>query len=146
MDVPPRGLWRMVQFGMKEEIFSSRTFWLCSSCYTCTLRCPRGLALTDAMSALKRLAIAEGRLTDKKSPAFYRAFLDSVRRYGRVREVEMMGRYFIALKNPATPLAFTPLGVKLMARGKLSAGWPRLFGAGKLEAIFGKVRELEEGR
>jgi heterodisulfide reductase subunit C2 len=143
MDYTPRQLWRMVQLELTDEIFNSKTFWLCSTCYYCTLRCPRGLKLTEAMSALKRLAVAEGKLKDKKSIRFYTTFLDNVRRYGRVREMDMMTRYFLALKSPLTPIGFTPLGVKLMAKGKISVQMPNLFGAGKMDAIYRKVRELE---
>jgi heterodisulfide reductase subunit C2 len=143
MDVTPRQLWRMVLLGLKEEIFKSKTFWLCSSCYYCTLRCPRGLPLTETIGALKRMAVAEGLSVDKKSPLFYRSFLETVRRYGRVREMEMMTRYFLSLKNPITPIAFAPLGIKLMAKGKISPQMPSLSGKGKLEAIYQKVQELE---
>lgn len=144
MDCTPRQLWRMVQLGLKDEIFNSKTFWLCSSCYYCTLRCPRGLKLTETMGALKRLAVAEGRIKEKKSIRFYRTFLDNVRRYGRVREMDMMTRYFISLKNPITPMTFTPLGVKLMFKGKISAQMPNFFGVGKMDAIYRKVQELED--
>lgn len=144
MDHTPRELWRMVQVGMVDEIFASKTFWLCSSCYYCTLRCPRGLKLTEAMAELKRLAVARGITSkDKKSSLFYRAFLDSVRRYGRVREMEMMARYFVSLKDPFIPMGFTPLGLKLMMKGKLSPQMPSMFCKGKLDAIFSKVKELE---
>ncbi len=143
MDLTPRELWRMVQLGLKDEVFSSKTFWLCSSCYYCTLRCPRGLPLTEAMGALKRLAVSEGILKEKKSPRFYRSFTETIRRYGRVREMEMMARYFLALKNPITPLSFTPLGIKLMAKGKVAPQMPSLSGPGKLEALYRKVKEVE---
>lgn len=143
MDYTPRQLWRMVQAGMKEDIFKSRTFWLCSSCYYCTLRCPRGLPLTDTMAALKRVATAEGHLTDHKSPPFYKAFLDIVRKYGRVRETEMMTRYFLAIKNPAVPLSFVPMGIKLMKKGKMDMQMPGIGGRGKLEKLYRKVKELE---
>ena len=143
MDLTPRHLWRLAQLGLKQEIFDSKTFWLCSSCYYCTLRCPRGLPLTEAIGALKRLAVSESILKDKKSSVFYLTFLDTVRRYGRVREMELMARYFLALKSPVTPIGFTPLGVKLIVKGKISPQVPTLFGPGKLEAIYRKVRELE---
>ena len=143
MDYTPRQLWRLVQAGLKEEIFNSRTFWLCSSCYLCTLRCPRGLPLTDIMAALKRAAVAEGRLSDKKSPRFCKAFLDTVRKYGRVREAEMMSRYFLALKNPVVPLSFIPLGIRLMLKGKITLRMPGFVGQGRLDEIYRKVRELE---
>ncbi|MBW1980592.1 MAG: 4Fe-4S dicluster domain-containing protein [Deltaproteobacteria bacterium] len=145
MDITPRKLWRLVQLGFQEEIFASRTFSLCSSCYYCTLRCPRGLPLTETIHALKRLAAAQGFVADKKGPRFYRSFLGTVRRYGRVREMELMGRYFLSMKNPLLPLAFAPLGVKLMLKGKVAPEIPRIFGPGKLEAIYRKVEELESG-
>jgi heterodisulfide reductase subunit C len=144
MDYTPRQMWRMVQLGMKEELFNSRTFWLCSSCYYCTLRCPRGLPLTEAIAALKRIAISEGRYKDKKSPFLYGTFMNTVRRYGRVREMELMTRYFLRLRDPLTPFAFAPLGAKLMAKGKIAPQMPTFFGKGKLHALFQKVRELEE--
>jgi len=143
MDITPRQLWKLVQGGFREEVFNSRTFWLCSSCYFCTLRCPRGLPLTDTMAALKRIATAEGWFKDRKSPFFYRAFLDIVRKYGRVREAEMMGKYFLALANPAVALSFTPLGIKLMAKGKIALQMPSFSGPGKLDNLYRKVMELE---
>lgn len=143
MDMTPRQLWRLIQLGLKDEIFASRTFWLCSSCYTCTLRCPRGLPLTETMGELKRVAVAEGLGMDKKSALFYRAFLDGVRRYGRVREMELMSRYFIALKSPLAPMRFTSLGLKLMSKGKLSLQWPVPSRRGKLDALYRKAKEVE---
>ncbi len=145
MDITPRNLWRLVQFNLRDEIFNSKTFWLCSSCYYCTLRCPRGLPLTEAMGDLKGLAVSTGILKDKRSPVFYRVFLETVRRYGRVREMEMMSRYFISLKNPLVPMAFTPLGIKLVSRGKISPQFPKFFGEGKLDALYRKAKEVEAG-
>ncbi|HBD08799.1 MAG TPA: heterodisulfide reductase [Syntrophobacteraceae bacterium] len=143
MDYTPRQMWRLVQLDDKAELFCSKTFWLCSTCYYCTLRCPRGLPLTETIGALKRTAVAEGYLDESASIKFYQAFLDSVRRYGRVRETEMMARYFMALKAPIKPMQFTSLGVKLLLKGKLHPQVPRFFGTGKLEALFRKAREVE---
>ncbi len=140
MDLAPRELWRLVQLQMTDEILASNTFWLCAGCYMCTLRCPRGLPLTEAMGELKRLAPPGG--VEKKSPLFYRTFMDVVRRYGRVREMELMARYFLGLKSPVTPLGFTPLGIRLLRKGKLSPRWPS-FGEARLEALFRKVEEME---
>ena len=142
MDYTPRQMWRMVQLGLVDEIFNSRTFSLCSSCYYCTLRCPRGLPLTESIHGLKQLAVAKG-VAEKKGACFYQTFLDTVRRYGRVREMELMTRYFIAMKSPMLPLSFTPLGMKLMMKGKVSPEMPKFFGLGKLDGIFRKVKELE---
>jgi heterodisulfide reductase subunit C len=144
MDLTPRQLWRLTQLGEKEEIFNSKTFYLCSACYYCTLRCPRGLHLTEAMGDLKRLAAAEGICKYRQSANFYRTFMDTVRRYGRVREMEFMNRYFLSMKNPIFPLGYASLGLKLMKKGKVSVEIPKLFGKGRFDRLFAKVAELEE--
>jgi len=142
MDLTPRQLWYNVIRGEKETIFNSRTFFLCSDCYYCTLRCPRGLLLTQAMDELKQIAAKENLAPYKKSIRFYKSFMESVRRHGRVREMEFMMLYFMAMKNPLLPFKFAPLGIKLMGKGKVSVELPSK-GSGALEAIFRKVQELE---
>ena len=143
MDVSPRRMWRMIQFGMLDQILESRTFWFCSSCYLCTLRCPRGLKLTAAMSALKRLAQLDGSRQARKNGAFYQAFMDDVEAYGRVQETSMMSRYFFKRMDPRLPLSFAPMGMKMMAKGKLHL--PNGAQRGLLKPIFAKAREMEDG-
>lgn len=143
MDHPPRHLWRMVIMGLEEEIFQSGSFAQCSACYYCTLRCPRELPLTEAMFILKRMALRRKLTSQKKSIFFYRNFLDNVRRYGRVHELEFMARYFLSLKDPWLPLRFTSMGLKLMAKGKLTLARPPENLSGSLESIFRQVEELE---
>lgn len=143
MDLTPRQLWYNVLMGEKETIFRSKTFSLCSVCYFCTLRCPRGLPLTETMSTLKQIAAKENLAPYKKSIRFYRSFMESVRRHGRVREMEFMTLYFLSMKNPFVPLKFVPLGMKLMGKGKVSFEIPSK-GKGDLEAIFRRVEELEQ--
>jgi heterodisulfide reductase subunit C len=143
MDLTPRQLWYNVLMGEKETIFHSKTFSLCSTCYYCTLRCPRGLPLTETMSALKQIAAKENLAPYKKSIRFYKSFMESVRRHGRAREMEFMTLYFLSLKSLFMPLQFAPLGMKLMGKGKISFEIPSK-GNGELEAIFHKVEALEQ--
>jgi len=60
MDYTPRQLWQMMRLGMEEEVLNSRTFWLCTVCKSCQVRCPRGISLTDTMIALKKYATRKG--------------------------------------------------------------------------------------
>ncbi|MDY7041813.1 MAG: (Fe-S)-binding protein [Chloroflexota bacterium] len=53
MDVPPRKLWHMVSLGLKEDIARSKTFWLCTACHSCTVRCPRGIPVADSMRQIR---------------------------------------------------------------------------------------------
>jgi len=143
MDQTPRQLWRMVLMGQKDVIFQSKTFALCSSCYYCTLRCPRGLLLTEAMGALKQIASRENLAKYRQSSLFYKSFIKSVRNHGRVREMEFMTLYFTSMKNPFVPFRFASLGMRLMLKKKISLQIPSK-GKRPLEAIFRKIEELEE--
>jgi heterodisulfide reductase subunit C len=143
MDCTPRKLWRMVLLGLKDQIFQSKTFALCSNCYFCTLRCPRGLPVTEAMDALKQIAARENLAKYRQSTLFYKNFLRSVLRHGRVNEMEFMALYFAALKNPFRPLRFAPLGARLMLKRKVSLAVP-LTARRPLEAIFRNVEDLED--
>jgi heterodisulfide reductase subunit C len=145
MDLTPRQLWRQVLLDRREAVFQSRTFMLCSACYFCTLRCPRGLPLTEAMQALKQAASRENLERYRPVTAFYRHFIESVRRHGRVNELEFMAYYFAEMKNPMLPLRYSGLGLRLAAKGKLPLHWP-LRRKRPLEALFRKVAELEEAR
>lgn len=145
MDLTPRQLWQHVLLGQRDPVFHSRTFTLCSACYFCTLRCPRGLHLTEAMHALKQAAARERLPRYRPVTAFFRHFMQSVRRHGRVNELEFMTCYLAEMKNPLLPLRYSGLGVRLAAKGKLPLRWP-LRRKRPLEALFRKAAELEEVR
>ena len=70
--------------------------------------------------------------------------MDTVRRYGRSREMEFMNRYFLSMKNPFFPLGFASMGLKLMKKGKIPIEMPKLFGKGRFDRLFSRVEELEE--
>lgn len=145
MDITPRHMWRLLLTDHVQALFSSKSFTMCSSCYFCTLRCPRGLELTQTMGLLKQAASRLKLKKFKRSSLFYKAFLDSVEKHGRVREMEFMTHYFISMKNPIIPFGYASLGLKLLAKGKIRPEFSSIGkGKGKLEAIFKKVAELEE--
>ncbi len=56
----PRRIIHMVLLGLKEEVLKSDFIWLCTSCYTCSERCPQDVLITDLMTALKNMAVKEG--------------------------------------------------------------------------------------
>ncbi len=60
MDTPPRKLWRMVSLGLREDIARSSTFWLCTACHSCTIRCPRGIPVSESMRQIREWVIGEG--------------------------------------------------------------------------------------
>jgi heterodisulfide reductase subunit C len=142
MDITPRQMWRMVQLGLVDEVLHSKTMWLCSICYQCTVRCPRGIPLTETIAKLKQLAI-QARIKEwRESTAFYQTFSDVMRRYGRMREMEFMARYFLST-NPLAALDLTGMALALLMRGKIRPELPQLTGEGRLDRLFSRVAELE---
>ncbi len=70
MDYPLRQLWRLILWGLKEEVMGSQTFWLCTVCASCTARCPRGIPLTETLLALKSYALQQGLKVPTALPLF----------------------------------------------------------------------------
>jgi heterodisulfide reductase subunit C len=52
-----------------------------------------------------------------------------------------MCSYFLAMHDPLLPLEYAPLGLKLLAKGKLRLGGGGQ--RGRLGPIFAKVRSME---
>jgi len=142
MDITPRQMWRLAQLGFADQVLQSKVMWLCSLCYTCHVRCPRGIPLTETIVKLKQLALRQGTVQWRESTAFYRSFNDVMRRYGRMRELEFMIRYFLAT-NPLSALGYIKLGLTLLHRGKVRPELPRVGGEGRLDQLFVRVAELE---
>jgi heterodisulfide reductase subunit C len=118
------------------------------------LRCPRGLPLTETISKLKSIAASMGKKKHRHSSEFYRTFMETVQRYGRIREMEFINRYFFSLKNPFFPLSYLPVGIKLMLKRKIPFELPiltpvkdesgkTLYFKGRFDQLFRKVKELE---
>lgn len=74
MDYSPRLVWRMVNMGLRDEVLQSRTFWLCTTCKSCQVQCPRGIDLMDAMIGLKEYSMAH----DVQVPEGMKAFGDGI--------------------------------------------------------------------
>ncbi len=58
----PRSTYRIREFmrrgvlGLEEEALNDPDLWLCTTCYSCTDRCPRDLAPTDVIMAMRNAA------------------------------------------------------------------------------------------
>jgi len=57
-----RKLVRRAQLGLKDDIMKSDDLWLCTTCYTCYERCPRGVEIVDVIMALRNMAVREGNM------------------------------------------------------------------------------------
>jgi heterodisulfide reductase subunit C len=59
MDITPSHMMRIIQLGQREVV-ETKAIWLCASCYTCTVRCPRGLDLSKVAEAARQVILRQG--------------------------------------------------------------------------------------
>ncbi|HEY9853811.1 MAG TPA: 4Fe-4S dicluster domain-containing protein [Leptolyngbyaceae cyanobacterium] len=114
MDMSPRTLVLMVQRGEWEKVLKSNTLWLCTSCYTCTSRCPRGVRPSDVIEAVKAIAIRQG--IENDSTRFNQIFVELVEKRGILFEPELMQKY----GGLQAMLDQAKLGIQLTLKGKMS--------------------------
>lgn len=67
MDLLPNQVIRLLQLGITESLLNCRTIWLCASCFTCTIRCPKGVNLARLMEGV-RLVLLRITKEDQISP------------------------------------------------------------------------------
>lgn len=141
MDYTPRQLVRMIQLGLKQEVLNSNTIWLCTTCFSCSVRCPRGIRPTELMETLKPIAIAEG--VKNKNARFDGVFSDVVKKTGRASEFLLISKYSLSDLRMIKQL---PFGLNLIAKGKLPLSVDKMEDSRELKAIFeigGKKQESE---
>ncbi len=70
-DIPVRQLMLLLQHGCAEEVQQASSAWLCASCHTCEVRCPRGIDIPAVMEAVRQLALRQNldRIDPRKIPA-----------------------------------------------------------------------------
>lgn len=142
MDISPRGVIALFRAGQIEEIFRSRTIWICASCYLCTTRCPQQIKITDLLYALKRVAM-ERRMFPERFPVYVlsETFVRLVNRFGRNHEVLLLVLYHLR-RNPLELVRLLPLGVALYRKGRVPL-WPkRIRGVEAIRKMIRASREL----
>ncbi len=60
MDYNPRRILHMLRLGLGERVLENQSIWLCTSCYSCTARCPREIKISDAMLGLRSVVVDRG--------------------------------------------------------------------------------------
>lgn len=144
MDYTPRAIMRLIQAGLEDQVLTSETIWTCSTCYSCTVRCPRDIDITDVMMRLRNLALIRGYPARSGVPRRGRIynvdFMKIVRRFGRQYELELVLRYHLKT-NPLNLLAMAPVGLKMFLKRKLKLLPELIDSRAEVEGVF---RRLEE--
>ena len=144
MDVAPNQLVRLVQLGLIEKARRSEAIWQCVSCQTCSSRCPKSVDCAGAIDALRQAAIQAGEIptAQRRTVLFQQAFLDNIRRNGRLREIELVAAFKTKafLGDLSIPFLFKDamLAPKMNAKRKLHLAGERPTDRGIVERIFNR--------
>ena len=151
---PPQEIFMMIRAGKREEVLTSDSMWMCTSCYNCIVRCPRELPITHIMHGLANYAKKLG-LTPKGQPTaeFSQIFWDNMMKKGRVNELKLgLSLYFKdgfsqGIKNA---MANQKLGMNMMKAKRMSPA--EFFGGHGVKDISGlqkmikKAEEIEAAK
>ena len=141
MDYLPNQITRFVQLGLMDKAMESSTIWICASCQTCSVRCPRGIDLAKIMDALRILAKREGTVPKKQIPPLFDGiFLGSIEKHGRLHEMSLITKLNIASGRPFKDLSMLP---GMLKRGKIRFRPERNNGGKEVRDLMRKVERLE---
>jgi len=57
--VMPRRIMALLQLGHRTALEEANTPWICASCHTCMVRCPRGIDITKLMEAIRLVRLRQ---------------------------------------------------------------------------------------
>jgi heterodisulfide reductase subunit C len=138
MDYNPAQLLKMIQLGQKDALLRSSAIWLCVGCETCGTRCPNGIRTGLVIDALRQLAITEGVApAEREVFKLHRAFLDSIRIWGRVHELSMLMEYMLTSLDLFSNL---DIGMDMIFKGKVLHLPERIKGLDEVRRLF-EVRD-----
>jgi heterodisulfide reductase subunit C2 len=125
MDLMPNQVVYLAQLGQIGRATTCGGIWECVSCQTCSARCPKSVDIAGVMDAMRQIAVKEGKTSQAahRTVAFQKAFLDNVRRNGRLNEIELVAQFKMTgfeYKLGDVPFLFKDamLGPKMAVRGK----------------------------
>jgi len=151
---PPQEIFMMIRAGKREEVLTSDSMWMCTSCYNCIARCPRKLPITHIMHGLAYLAKREG-LAPKSNPTVYfgQKFWDNLTKTGRVNEAKLAQSLYFKDGFSAgikRSMEMKDVALGLVKAGRLNVlemlGGHSIKDKSGFHAMLKKARELEDKR
>ena len=134
MDYTPAQILRLVQLGQKDALLHCSAIWLCIGCETCGTRCPNEIHAGAVIDALRQIAVAEGVPAAERSVfKLHEAFLNSIRRFGRLHELSMLLEHKLTSRDLFSNL---DMGLEMLVKGKIHPLPKRIQGLEQVKDLF----------
>jgi heterodisulfide reductase subunit C len=138
-DLKPHELVRLVQTNQQHAVLSSRFIWECTSCHTCSTRCPQKVDLAGIVDALREMSRGFGTVARSTAvPVFNEVFLDAVRERGRVFELALMIRFKLRTRRFFEDADKAHM---MLLKGKLALSAPKMGGKAERKALFARAAQ-----
>jgi heterodisulfide reductase subunit C len=140
---PPSEIMRRLHLKAGDELLDSDIIWMCVSCETCSARCPMGIDVAAVMDALRTLALEKKAAKQEGNvPLFNRAFLATVKLFGRTYDIAMIAAYKMGtLKFMADTEKFPAM----LKKGKIALLPPTGADRKTVRRIFKKAKQNRGG-
>ena len=151
---PPQELFMMIRAGQRDAVLQSDSVWMCTSCYSCIVRCPRELPITHIMHGLANYAHRLG-LAPKMNPTrrFAKIFWDNIVKTGRVNETQLSIKiYFMNgfVSGLKTAFSMRNIGLGMLLANRLNPlailGIRGCRGKSDIHRMLEKAKEIEDRR
>lgn len=134
MGFGPHKIMRYIQLGRRDRLFEDESIWLCLTCETCTARCPNECDPARVIDCLREMALKE---PEAKVPrhigAFRKAFLEQIKRYGRLFEFGLVLEYKMRSGDLFSDVTSAP---GMLVKGKLALSPKKIKGVKDVRRIF----------
>jgi len=147
VDMTPNQVVRALQLGNFEKALASGAIWACVSCQTCSTRCPQTVDCAGIMDALREVSLQRGLASPEQKTvvAFQQAFLNNLRRNGRLDEIELIAEFKLRALPSERSLRFlfkdAGLAPQLQTRGKLHLRGEKVKDRALVRRIFARCGE-----
>lgn len=125
----------------------TRGVWGCTRCYWCNAVCPMEVAPMDRIGEIKQEILQRKTASDSRSIRHRKVLIDLVKQGGWIDE-RKFGLMVVAnyLRDVRGLLSLTPLGLRMLARGKFPIGFEASEGVETVRSLIESVQETANSK
>jgi succinate dehydrogenase / fumarate reductase, iron-sulfur subunit len=130
-----------------EQYDRNSGVWGCTRCYYCNSVCPMDVAPMDRISEIKREILQRKDANASRSIRHRKVLVELVKEGGWIDErkfgFQVVGNYFRDIQGL---LSIVPLGLRMLARGKLPLGFEASEGTAQVRSLIDSVRKHDRAK